>query len=172
MPPWHWTRCVWTIGQQTAALLLGTGSPWIETIQLHKVIFNHFSYETLVRSVQNIFQVVFPLCCLLVLTLCILLVVLLLPPPPPDYYPASQWSVVVVSFHWCMGSNLVASPLQVSGTDSLRQINIGHINLTSDDDSKSALSKLWPLTQQHRLPHKSLSVLALCWRENERTFQC
>ena len=42
------------------------------------------------------------------------------PPPPPDYYPASQWSVVVVSFHSCMGSNSVASTLQVSGTDSLR----------------------------------------------------
>lgn len=88
---------------------------------------------------QNIFQVVFPLCCLLVLTLCIFLVVLPLthpPPPSPDYYPASQWSVVVVSFHWCMGSNLVASPSQVSGSDSVRQINIGHINLTSDDDCK------------------------------------
>lgn len=59
-----------------------------------------------------------------------------IPSPPPDYYPASQWSVVVVSFHWCMGSNLVASPLQVSGSDFVRQINIGHINLTNDDDSK------------------------------------
>lgn len=30
--------------------------------------------------------------------------------PPPDYDPASQWSVVVVSFHWCVGSNSVATP--------------------------------------------------------------
>lgn len=132
MPPWHWTRYVWTIGQQTAVSLLGTGSPWMETIHLQKVIFNNFSYETLVRPVQNIFQVVFPSFCLLVLTLCIFLVVLLLT-PTSWLLPASQWSVVLVSFHWCMGSNLVDSPAQVSGTDSIKQINIGHINLTADD---------------------------------------
>lgn len=121
-------------------LLLGTSSPWIETIHLHKVIFNHVSYETLVGSVQNIFQVVFPLCCLLVLTLCILLVVLFLPPSHPHLLTTTQplsgqW--LWVSFHWCMGSDLVASLSQVSGTDFVRQINIGHINLTTDDDSKS-----------------------------------
>lgn len=40
------------------------------------------------------------------------------PPSPSHYYPASQWSVVAVSFHWFMGSNSVASPSQVFGTDS------------------------------------------------------
>ncbi len=60
--------------------LLDICIPWKETIPPHKVTLSRFSYETLVRSVQNLFQVVFPLFCLLVLTLCILLVVLLLPP--------------------------------------------------------------------------------------------
>ena len=43
--------------------------------------------------------------------------------------------------------------------------------MTVVQGGKSTLLKLWPFTQQHRLVHKSLSVLCLYWRENERTPQ-
>lgn len=40
--------------------------------------------------------------------------------------------------------------------------------MTVNGGSKAAFLKLWPLTQQHRLAHKSLSVSALFWHVNER----
>lgn len=91
--------------------------------------------HTHATSVQNIFQVGFPWRCLHVLTSCILLVVLISPnhscphPSSPEHSPASQWSVVVVCFHWCTGLKSVTSAFQYFGPDSFRQINIGHISL-------------------------------------------
>lgn len=96
-----------------------------------------------------------PLCYLLVLILCILLVVLS-PTPTPRLLPTSQWSVVSVSFHWCVGSNLVNPPAPIS----LKQTNTGHINLTAADSTTGGVNlspwKLWQLTQHRRTANTSL----------------
>lgn len=114
-----------------------TGSHWIDTIhhskKKKKVVFKLFSPPcSTCQSRQDIFKVPPPasLCYLLVLSLCILLVVLS-PTPSPRLLPASQWSVVSVSFHWCVASNLVNPPALIS----LKQTNTGHINLTAADST-------------------------------------
>lgn len=113
-----------------------TGSLWIETIHLHtqkKSLSNFFppSCNTCQSRAGYISGASSrPLCYLLVLILCILLVVLS-PTPTPRLLPTSQWSVVSVSFHWCVGSNLVNPPAPIS----LKQTNTGHINLTAADST-------------------------------------
>lgn len=123
--------------------------PWTAATHLHKFIFNRCSYETLVRSVQNIFQVVFSFVLFTRADPVYFACGSSPPPPPPDYYPASQWSVVVVSFHWCMCADSAASPSQVTGVDSPRPINNGRINLTLNQGSKYtwfALATCWRTT--------------------------
>lgn len=110
-----------------------TGSHWIDPIHLSKKkgtfffpILLHLSEQA--GYIQGASSR--PLCYLLVLILCILLVVLS-PTPSPRLLPASQWSVVSVSFHWCVGSNLVNPPAPIS----LKQTNTGHIHLPTADST-------------------------------------
>lgn len=81
-----------------------TGSHWMDTIHLHpkKKLFS--DPVTLLRAGRIYSRCLLPpLCYLLVLILCILLVVFPPPIPSPRRLPASQWSVVSVSFPLACG---------------------------------------------------------------------
>lgn len=162
-PPWLWTRCVWTIGRQTASLI----RRWQSLDREHsspKCHFLSFLFLKACQSGTEYISDVFPPCFVYLNRPCVFSLWSSSEPSPPPHCP--QWSVVFGQVPRGRGFRFSGFS-RVGFWPWFHETNINWGLLISPVMTKTPGEeihlKLWLLAQQQRPAHKWV-ILTSKWK--------